>query len=67
MLALTLSGKVVQEMQSQMTEMKNTLRDSRVGFELKRQESRLALNRKGESHPLVHKIDAVMNTYTKVL
>lgn len=68
-MTLSCSGKLVEEMQNQMKEMRTTLKDSRLGIELKRQESNNNLKKKAaeDSHPLVKKIETVMNIYTKFL
>jgi hypothetical protein len=57
-MTLSCSGKIVEEMQGQMKEMKTTLKESRLGIDLKRQESNLSLKKKApeETHPLVKKI-----------
>jgi phenylalanyl-tRNA synthetase alpha subunit len=68
-MTLNCSGKIVEEMQNQMKEMKSNLQDSRVGIELKRQESNVNIKKKTneDTHPLVKKIETVMNIYTKFL
>jgi hypothetical protein len=49
--------------------MKSNLQESRVGIELKRQESNVNIKKKTneDTHPLVKKIETVMNIYTKFL
>ncbi len=68
-MTLSCSGKIVEEMQGQIKEMKTTLKESRVGIDMKRQDSNLTLKKKAseETHPLVKKIETVMNIYTKFI